>query len=70
MNCPYCGREIKEEDNFCGSCGRRLKAKCICWIKKGSYDCGEDSCPGYELFAKEARNASQARSQSQLQTGE
>ncbi len=69
MKCPQCGSEnIKEKDNFCGECGKKLKQICDCWIKKGSYDCGEDSCPGYGLFVKEAKNASQARNQNQSRT--
>lgn len=69
MKCPYCGsNRVKENDNFCGECGRKLKAVCDCWIKKGSYNCGEDSCPGRELFIKELRalkTSEQARSQNQ-----
>ncbi len=62
MKCPRCGSDrIKEKDNFCGECGAKLKRICDCWIKKGSYDCEEDNCPGYKLFAKEARSASRTR---------
>lgn len=71
MKCPHCGSDrITEKANFCGSCGKKLKTVCNCWIKKGSYNCGEDSCPGYELLVKEAKIASQARSRTQSQTGE
>ena len=71
MKCPHCGSDrITEKANFCGSCGKKLKTVCNCWIKKGSYNCGEDSCPGYELLVKEAMIASQARSRTQSQTGE
>lgn len=56
MECPYCGSDkVKEKDNFCGHCGKKLKTDCNCWIKKGSYNCGEDSCPGYELLVKEVK---------------
>jgi len=24
MNCPYCGAEVREEDKFCGECGKPL----------------------------------------------
>jgi len=24
MNCPYCGAEVREEDKFCGECGKSL----------------------------------------------
>ena len=69
MKCPYCGsNRVKENDNFCGECGRKLKTVCNCWIKKGGYNCGEDSCPGRELFIKELRalkTSEQARSQNQ-----
>lgn len=69
MECPYCGSDkVKEKDNFCGHCGKKLKKTCNCWIKKGSYNCGEDSCPGYELLVKEVKNALQAHSQNQSQT--
>lgn len=69
MECPYCGSDtVKVKDNFCGHCGKKLKTVCNCWIKKGSYNCGEDSCQGYELLVKEVKNALQARSQSQSQT--
>lgn len=54
VKCPHCGNNrVIESDNFCGKCGRKLKDFCNCWIKKDSYDCGEDSCPGYGLFALE-----------------
>ncbi|MGC8844075.1 MAG: tetratricopeptide repeat protein [bacterium] len=26
MKCPVCGKECREEDNFCSNCGTRLKA--------------------------------------------
>ena len=69
MKCPHCGNDrVIEKDNFCGFCGKKLKKVCNCWVKKGSYDCEEDSCPGYELIVKEARNAWQARNQRQSQT--
>ena len=48
-------RKRQEKDNFCGHCGKKLKTDCNCWIKKGSYNCGEDSCPGYELLVKEVK---------------
>lgn len=51
LKCPYCGNErITDSDNFCGKCGKKLKTECNCWIKKGSYNCEEDSCPGYGLY--------------------
>lgn len=69
MKCPHCSSDrVTDKDNFCGFCGKKLKKVCNCWIKKGSYNCGEDSCPGYELLIKEAKNASQAHNQSQSQT--
>ena len=56
MKCQHCGNErIKEKDNFCGYCGKKIKTECNCWIKKDSYNCGEDSCPGLALLVKEAR---------------
>lgn len=62
MKCPHCGNDrVTEKDNFCGFCGKKLKKVCNCWVKKGSYDCEEDSCPGYELIVKEARNALERR---------
>ncbi len=48
--CPKCGKEADERNNFCKFCGTKLKEKCDCWVKKGNYDCGECSCPGYKLF--------------------
>lgn len=51
MKCPNCGEKIQKESNFCVKCGMKLKKVCKCWvIKKGNYDCGKDSCPGYGLF--------------------
>lgn len=52
VNCQNCGKEIQETDNFCSGCGMKLKKVCNCWLKKGNYDCGESSCPGYGLFRK------------------
>ena len=51
--CKACGSVIGPVDNFCGECGRKVKVECNCWVKKGSYNCGEDSCPGYGLFLLE-----------------
>lgn len=71
MNCPHCGsNQIKDSDNFCGFCGTKLRKICNCWIKKDSYDCGRDSCPGRDLLVEEAKGlkiSSQAHTQSQLQ---
>ena len=74
MKCQHCGNErIKEKDNFCSACGKKLKAECNCWIKKDSYNCGEDSCPGWALLVKEARtlkNGEQVHSRNRLQIDE
>ena len=52
--CKECGNEkIGEEDNFCEKCGEKLQKECNCWIKKGRYDCGERTCPGYGLYRLE-----------------
>lgn len=49
--CKSCGSENKVESNFCRKCGSKLGSACRCWvIKKDSYDCGQDSCPGFGLF--------------------
>ena len=48
MKCMVCGSENDEKANFCTYCGNKLEKSCNCWVKKGSYDCGKDSCPGYE----------------------
>lgn len=53
MKCMVCGSENDEKANFCTYCGNKLEKSCNCWVKKGSYDCGKDSCPGYELFKLE-----------------
>lgn len=53
MKCIVCGSENDEKANFCTYCGNKLEKSCNCWVKKGSYDCGKDSCPGYELFKLE-----------------
>lgn len=48
--CPVCGNEqISDQDNFCTNCGAKLRTICNCWVKKGSYNCSESSCPGYRL---------------------
>lgn len=58
MKCPNCGKEIEDKDsNFCIYCGTKLKENCNCWIKNGSYNCGESNCPGYGLFRLEKRVA-------------
>ncbi len=31
----------------------KLKEVCDCWIKKEPYNCGQEKCPGYRLFAVE-----------------
>lgn len=53
MECKNCGKENNESANFCTYCGSKLKDECNCWIKKGNYNCGESSCPGYGLFRLE-----------------
>lgn len=53
MICPECGAENGEGNNFCEKCGTKLKKTCSCWIKKGNYDCGKSSCPGYGLLVEE-----------------
>ena len=53
MKCMVCGSENDEKANFCTYCGNKLEKSCNCWVKKGSYYCGKDSCPGYELFKLE-----------------
>ena len=51
MKCPKCGKEAKAESNFCTYCGTKLQETCNCWVnKKGNYNCGESSCPGYSLY--------------------
>lgn len=57
MECPNCNSKVAQEDNFCGECGIKLKDICKCWVKKDSYNCGEDSCPGYGLFKIEKAKA-------------
>ena len=57
MQCPKCGHESSDGDNFCKDCGSKLKNECNCWVKKkGNYNCGCDSCPGYGLFRNERLN--------------
>lgn len=37
MKCPHCGSDrITEKANFCGSCGKKLKTVCNCWIKRAA----------------------------------
>lgn len=54
MRCKKCNSEVKDTDNFCMHCGSKLRKLCNCWVnKKGNYNCGESSCPGYGLFRLE-----------------
>ena len=55
MICKTCGYENREEGNFCRKCGSKLMEVCDCPIKKEPYNCGQDKCPGYNLFVLEAR---------------
>ena len=56
MRSPKCLSETPE-DNFCGFCGTKLREKCECWVlKRHSYSCGEEKCPGYGLLIKRAKN--------------
>lgn len=50
--CLSCGSKLEENNNFCTNCGAKLKDVCIyCWVlKKDNFNCGKESCPGYELF--------------------
>ena len=42
--------------NFCVKCGAKLRPVCNCWVlKKDNYTCGEDSCPGYRMLVKLAK---------------
>lgn len=52
MQCSNCkNTEISEEDNFCVMCGTKLREICKCWVvNQNNYNCGENSCPGYNLF--------------------
>lgn len=56
MACPACGSECSEQANFCRKCGTKLRDICDCWVKKGTYNCGQEKCPGYRLFAEEKRS--------------
>ena len=57
MKCPNCGNtNITESHNFCEECGTKLRRICNCWVKKGSYDCGYDNCPGYALSRLQQRD--------------
>lgn len=56
--CPVCGStQVSKQDNFCTNCGTKLKLVCDCWVKKGSYNCNESSCPGYRLNYKELKES-------------
>ena len=37
------------DGNFCEHCGAKLKAICDCWVLKKKYNCGFDTCKGYNL---------------------
>lgn len=53
MKCTSCRTENSDSANFCKLCGTKLKEVCDCWIKKEPYNCGQEKCPGYRLFAAE-----------------
>lgn len=50
MKCPHCNKAVSNKDNFCGFCGKKLKQECSCFVKKGTYNCRLDKCPGYGLY--------------------
>ena len=54
MRCCNCGKENKENANFCQFCSSKLNDTCsFCWVlKKSNYNCGKSSCPGRKLFIK------------------
>lgn len=57
VKCPNCDKEAREEDNFCTQCRSKLRSTCKCWVlKKDNYDCGESSCPGWDLYKKLLKN--------------
>ena len=49
MICKNCGKENREDANFCVSCSQKLRNVCNCWVKKMPYDCGLEKCPGLRL---------------------
>ena len=55
MICKKCGTDNKESANFCRMCSTKLQTICECWVKKEPYNCGQGECPGYRLFAMEAK---------------
>ena len=54
MKCNKCGKENKDDANFCQYCSKKLNETCsYCWVlKKSNYSCGELSCPGRALLIK------------------
>ena len=56
MVCKNCGTVVTEDMNFCTTCSAKQKEVCDCWIKKQPYNCGQDKCPGYRLFAMEQKS--------------
>lgn len=48
VKCPECNTEVID-GNFCEHCGAKLKAICDCWVLKKKYNCGFDTCKGYNL---------------------
>lgn len=52
--CKYCNEKIKDNANFCHSCGKKIRDSCNCWVKKrDNYKCGFHSCPGTRLLTQE-----------------
>ena len=37
--------------NFCPHCGKKINPVCNCWVKKEPFNCGQEKCPGYGLYA-------------------
>jgi len=57
LKCPKCGAENPENANFCIECSLKLRQICNCWVKGKLYKCGQNKCPGYNLFLQNKRNS-------------
>lgn len=52
VTCPHCGAVVRR-GNFCSRCSGKLVEVCDCWVKKKTYNCGRDECPGIRLHLLE-----------------
>ena len=52
QKCPHCGNVVRA-GNFCQQCGGKLRKVCSpCWVLHKEHDCGQETCPGYNVILR------------------